>query len=243
MIVVCTDFGAQGPYVGQMEAAIEVITPGARVIKLFSDLPAFNPKASAYLLAAYTANFPEGTVFLCVVDPGVGTASRDPVILQAGGRWFVGPDNGLFDVICKRAVRLERWRIDVMGKALSASFHGRDLFAPVAATIACGQWPRCERIVGEASWGDIQDDLWEIIYIDHYGNAVTGIRAATVELAMVLEAGERSIRYHRVFGEAPEDQAFWYENSNGLVEIAWPKDSAAQQLGLRIGDAVRMIGR
>ena len=98
MIVLFTDFGLQGPYTGQMRAVLHQMVPGMPVIDLFADAPVGNPKASAYLLAAYAGWFAPGSVFLCVVDPGVGSA-RPPIIVEADGRWYVGPGNGLFELI------------------------------------------------------------------------------------------------------------------------------------------------
>jgi hypothetical protein len=102
MIVLFTDFGLSGPYTGQMKAVLHQMAPGMPVIDLFADAPVGNPKASAYLLAAYAAWFPAGSVFLCVVDPGVGGA-RPAMILEADGRWYVGPGNGLFELVQRRA--------------------------------------------------------------------------------------------------------------------------------------------
>jgi hypothetical protein len=102
MIVLFTDFGLHGPYTGQMKAALHQMAPAIPVIDLFADAPAGNPKASAYLLAAYAGWFPAGTVFLCVVDPGVGGA-RPAIILEADARWYVGPGNGLFELVQRRA--------------------------------------------------------------------------------------------------------------------------------------------
>src|SRR5260370_8216372 len=98
MIALFTDFGLHGPYTGQVKAVMYQMAPGIPVIDLFADAPVGNPKASAYLLAAYAAWFPEGTVFLCVVDPGVGGA-RPALFLQADERWYIGPGNGLFELI------------------------------------------------------------------------------------------------------------------------------------------------
>jgi S-adenosyl-L-methionine hydrolase (adenosine-forming) len=106
MIALFTDFGLHGPYTGQMKAVLCEMAPGVPVIDLFADAPAGNPKASAYLLAAYAAWFPERTVFLCVVDPGVGGA-RPALALEADDRWYVGPGNGLFELV-QRRVRQER---------------------------------------------------------------------------------------------------------------------------------------
>jgi S-adenosylmethionine hydrolase len=102
MIALFTDFGLHGPYTGQVKAVVYEMAPGVPVIDLFADAPVGNPKASAYLLGAYAAWFSERTVFLCVVDPGVGGA-RPAIVLEADGRWYVGPGNGLFELIQRRA--------------------------------------------------------------------------------------------------------------------------------------------
>src|SRR2546430_5580560 len=111
MIVLFTDFGLQGPYTGLMKAVLHQMAPGVPTIDLFADAPAGNPKASAYLLAAYAQWFAAGTTFLCVVDPGVGGA-RPPVVVEADGRWYVGPGNGLFELIERRAAKTRGWGID-----------------------------------------------------------------------------------------------------------------------------------
>ena len=135
MIVLFTDFGLHGPYTGQMKAVLHQMAPSIPIIDLFSDAPVGNPKASAYLLASYAAWFSAGAVFLCVVDPGVGGA-RPAIILEADGRWYVGPGNGLFELVQRRARQARSWDITWKPEHLSASFHGRDLFAPVARTMA-----------------------------------------------------------------------------------------------------------
>ena len=140
MIVLFTDFGLQGPYTGQMKAVLHEMAPGVAVIDLFADAPVGNPKASAYLLAAYTEWFARRTVFLCVVDPGVGSA-HPPIIVEADGRWYVGPGNCLFELVQRRATSTAGWDISWKPERLSASFHGRDLFAPVAAMLARGEPP------------------------------------------------------------------------------------------------------
>ena len=153
MIALFTDFGLHGPYTGQMKAVLHQMAPGIPAIDLFADAPVGNPKASAYLLAVYAGWFQAGTVFLCVVDPGVGGA-RPAVILDADGRWYVGPGNGLFELVQRRARKTRSWDIDWKPERLSASFHGRDLFAPVAAMLgAASRHPagraRITRIVGQ----------------------------------------------------------------------------------------------
>jgi hypothetical protein len=238
MIFLFTDFGASDLYVGQVKAVLHQRAPGAQVVDLLHEAPAFNVKAGAHLLAALAGRIPAGSVTLAVVDPGVGGA-RKPVAVLAGDRWFVGPDNGLLSVVAARANQAEAFAIDWKPESLSASFHGRDLFAPIAAMLARGD--RQAAGLGRKT-GLVHDfgenDLAEIIYVDHYGNAMTGLRAGGVPRHGRLLVNDRSIERARVFSEVPQGEIFWYENSLGLAEIAANAASAAGALGLRIGDAV-----
>lgn len=240
MIVLFTDFGRTGPYIGQMQAVLSRLAPGLPVIDLLADAPAFNPRAAAYLLAALATEFAEGTVFLCVVDPGVGTEARKPVVLEADGRLFVGPGNGLFELVGRRALQRHWWRIDWRPPAVSASFHGRDIFAPIAARLATGDHSGLEAIAGDLTGCEWPDDLNEVVYVDGYGNAMTGIRGETVTTSAKVEVAGRVLNYCRTFGEAPTGSAFWYVNSLGLIEIAVNQGSAAGQLGVHVGTQVRM---
>jgi S-adenosyl-L-methionine hydrolase (adenosine-forming) len=238
MIVLFTDFGLDGPYTGQMKAVLCRDAPGTAVLDLFADAPADNPKAAAYLLAAYAAWFPAGTVFLCVVDPGVGGA-RTAIVVEADGRRYVGPGNGLFELVRRRAEETRSWEIDWRPDRLSASFHGRDLFAPVAAMLARGAAvPGKLETSGADRRPDWPDDLAEIVYVDHYGNALTGLRAATVPEAARLEAAGRLLERARTFSDLPPGSAFWYENSNGLAEIAVNRGRADRDLGLAVGTEI-----
>ena len=199
------------------------------------------PGRRAYLLAVYAAWFPVGTVFLCIVDPGVG-GTRPAIVLEADGRWYVGPGNGLFELIQRRATRKRSWDIDWKPERLSASFHGRDLFAPVAAMLARGEPPPGHlREDGADRRGDWPDDLSEIVYVDHFGNAMTGLRAATLPPNTRLAAAGRVLERLRTFSDGPPGAAFWYENSNGLAEIAVNQGRADRDLGLAIGTAVEIV--
>lgn len=240
MIVLFTDFGLEGPYTGQMKAVLLRDAPGAPVIDLFADAPFANPKAGAYLLAAHAAWFPAGTVFLCVVDPGVGS-ERAAIVVEADGRRYVGPDNGLFELVVRRAYAAQSWEITWKPEALSASFHGRDLFAPVAARLARGENPLVELRPADAGrMLDWPDDLAEIVYVDHYGNAMTGLRAAALPPSARLAAAGRILSHARTFSQVPKGEALWYENSNGLAEIAVNSGHAARSLGLQIGTPVSL---
>lgn len=235
-IVTFTDFGAEGPYLGQVRAALLREAPTVPVIDLMADAPSFDPVASAYLLAALVAETPPGCVIMAVVDPGVGGA-RDPLVAEAGGRLFVGPDNGLFEPVMRRADGVRCWRIDWRPARLSATFHGRDLFAPVAGRLARGEAPEAAGCAPLAPprRADWPDDLARVVYVDRYGNAMTGLRADGVR--SLAAAGVALARADR-FSAVSAGEAFWYANSIGLAEIAVNGGSAAERLGLRVGDAV-----
>jgi S-adenosyl-L-methionine hydrolase (adenosine-forming) len=237
-LVLFTDFGSNDLYVGQLETALDRDAPGIRVIHLLHEAPRLNPRASAHLLAALVPRLPGGHVFVAVVDPGVGSA-RDAVAIEADGSWFVGPDNGLLSVVAARATSCRTWRVAEPPADISVSFHGRDLFAPLAAAIARGELP--DDLVARTDGLAVSlgaDDLAEIIYVDHYGNAFTGIRARGIPADRRLVAHGRKIGNGRVFASVSPGAPFWYENSLGLVEIAVSGGSAAQMLGLGIGESV-----
>jgi len=213
------------------------------VIDLMHDAPVHDPRASAYLLAALAAEIPEGSVCCAVVDPGVGT-DRPAVAVEADGRWFVGPGNGLFELIRRRAILCRRHVIRWHPERLSASFHGRDLFAPVAARLAAkGGLPDdwLDDDDGPPPGADWPDDLSEILYADRFGNLMTGLRAGKADRDGVLDIAGHTVRHARTFGEAAPGEPFWYENSCGLVEIALPNGSAAERLGAGPGHAVSAI--
>jgi len=238
MIVLVTDFGTADPYVGQMHAAIRGGVD-APVIDLLHHMPSFDVRAGAFLLDALQRQFPAGTVFVGVVDPGVGGA-RAPVMVKADDKWYVGPDNGLFNVVCRRASSLESFRVDWRPGRLSASFHGRDLFAPVAARLAKGEMPECSlwSLLATPDW---PAELAEIVYIDHYGNAMTGIRVDTLAANAIVRVKDERLDPGTTFAAARAGQPFWYRNSLDLVEIAVKEDSAAATLDLKIGDPVKVI--
>ncbi|TDX97946.1 SAM hydrolase/SAM-dependent halogenase family protein [Thiohalophilus thiocyanatoxydans] len=237
MIVLFTDFGYAGPYVGQMKAVLARQAPNVPVIDLMHDAPTFNARAAAYLLAALCEPFPDQSVFVSVVDPGVGHPNRRPVIVRADNHWFVGPANTLFNTVIKLAGEVEAWEITWRPSQLSDSFHGRDLFAPVAAQLALGRMPDAERIsVNKLLSPDWPSDLYEIIYFDHYGNAMTGIRSETLGTDQQLQIGDQMLEYTRTFSLAEKGRPFWYRNSVGLVELALYGDSVAERLNLCVGD-------
>lgn len=236
MIVLFTDFGVHDPYVGQVKARVAEHAPDHLVVDLLHDVPDFDTTAGAHLLAALAANLPPGTVFFAVVDPGVGTA-RDGVVLMADGHWFVGPDNGLLSVAAARAHDSKVWRIVWQPERLSSTFHGRDVFAQIAAEIARGNFPTDKLQPVDHLQIDLgAAELARVIYIDHYGNAWSGLRNVTPD-AEVRAAGH-VFRHSESFGFVGRGEGFWFINSAGLLELAVNRGSAAASFGLKVGDPV-----
>jgi S-adenosylmethionine hydrolase len=237
-IFLYTDFGSADIYVGQVKGVLHSAAPNSPVIDLLNDAQCFEVAASAHLLAALASQLPLGAVVIAVVDPGVG-GTRDAIVLEADGRWFVAPDNGIVSVVAARARQKRCYSIGEIPTIMSVSFHGRDLFAPAAARIARGEMHWSSRLAkAELDVGLGAEDLLQIIYVDHYGNAITGIRAASIDPAFRVTLGARELERARVFSDVPVGTAFWYENSIGLVEIAANGASAAVLLNLSVGQSV-----
>jgi S-adenosyl-L-methionine hydrolase (adenosine-forming) len=243
MIALFTDFGLEGPYTGQIKAVLWRAAPAVPAIDLFADAPTGQPRPGAYLLSAYAGWFPAGTVVLAVVDPGVGGA-RAAIVVEADGRRYVGPDNGLFELVVRRAADARSWVVTWRPERLSATFHGRDLFAPVAARLARGESPaalaRPGGLVRRLDW---PDELPEIVYVDRFGNAMTGLRAASLPARARLGVNRRALPRARTFSAVAAGAPFWYENANGLAEIAVNSGNAAATLGLAIGSPVAVLPR
>lgn len=239
MILLLTDFGAAGPYVGQLHLVLRRLAPEVALVDLQHDLPAFRPDLAGHLLAAHLELARPGDVLLAVVDPGVGT-DRAPLAVRLDGVWIVGPDNGLLEAALRRARSVESFHIAWRPERLSSSFHGRDLFAPVVARLARGERPDLAA-AAPTRFPDWPDELPAIVYLDAYGNAWTGLRAASLGAAAKLAVAGSVLARARTFAELPAGGLFWYENSSGLAEIAANGASAAALLGLAPGMAVSVV--
>jgi S-adenosylmethionine hydrolase len=241
MIVLFTDFGTHDPYVGQVKAKFAELAPSQQVVDLLHQAPDYNPHAGAHLIAAFAPTFPPGSVFLCVVDPGVGT-ERDGVVIMAGGHWFVGPDNGLLSIVASRNSDTKRWRITWQPEGLSNTFHGRDVFAIIAALIAKGEFPD-DKLDNKTSLHVEfdQGDLSRVIYIDHFGNAWTGLRGAGIPLGSRIVARDGEFQHAHTFGFVGKGEGFWFVNSVGLVELAINRGNASENLGIKVGDLVQVF--
>ena len=236
-IVLVTDFG-EGIYVGQMRARLGSLLPGAPVVDLVHDLPAFRVDLAAYLLPALIRDMPGGAIYVCVVDPGVG-GPRGALLARARDCWFIAPDNGLLAPLVRCTEGASVQRIGWYPAALSASFHGRDWFAPAAARLSAGKDLQTTPLDPSEMVGcDWPSERAAVVYVDRFGNLMTGLHAANHCSTQSLRVGNRALPHARTFCEVMPGEAFWYENAFGLVEIAVNQGRADRLLALSPGDAV-----
>ncbi|HYG08638.1 MAG TPA: SAM-dependent chlorinase/fluorinase [Pyrinomonadaceae bacterium] len=261
LITLLTDFGTADYFVGALKGVILSASARARIVDITHEIPAHDVAAGAFTLLAAYGSFPPGTIHVAVVDPGVGSARR-PLLISTQSHFFVGPDNGLFSYVCEREqdVRIYHLTNEKFFRApVSATFHGRDIFAPVAAALSSDVPPEAfgELIadpVQLAPLAPLREDGagWSaaIIHIDRFGNLITNITRR--ELAgeefrdgAKLELGGREISSFRQFyaaaaggGATGELFAIW--GSAGFLEIAANRASAAELLRAERGQQVRV---
>ncbi|MEJ2309625.1 MAG: SAM-dependent chlorinase/fluorinase [Gammaproteobacteria bacterium] len=235
-----TDFGLAGPYLGQVEERVYRIDPALRVMHLVADAPGYSPVEAGHLLAALASHTGEG-VFLAVVDPGVG-GHRKALAVDCGSQWFVGPDNGLFAALLAHREDARCFRIMHEPEVLSETFHGRDLFAPVAARLAAGHFVALEPVAAPDYAADILLAHC-VVYRDHYGNLMTSIRGGELDEGRALLLGDESISHAPRFEAVGHGEAFWYVNSIGLVEIAVNQGTAAERFQADVGSSIRIAGQ
>lgn len=234
LIALLTDFGSRDVYVGVMKGVMLGIEPRLVLVDLSHEVPPQDVTAAMLALEAAWPYLPVGTVFLCVVDPGVGT-SRRPVVVRAAGRTFVGPDNGLFSVLPDPEARelTAPWGL----AHRSHTFHGRDVFAPAAARLATGApfedvGPIIELVRRPLPAPD--GDRGEVIAIDHFGNCVTNLPGRE---AGVLVCAGRVACVRRAYGNVETGGLLALTGSTGRLELA-VRDGSATALGIRVGDRV-----
>lgn len=239
--VLFCDFGL--PYTGQMKARLCGDAPDTPIIDLFHDVPAFDIEAGSVLLAAHACDFPLGSIFLCVVDPGVGTDQRQPGVVFAGGRWFVGPLNGLFEHVLRRYGKdAQAFEIIADQSFVSATFHGRDIFAPTAARLAKGDQSRLKPIMLKSiRKADFQDDVRAVIYVDGFGNLMTGMRAKSLAKGQTVEVLGCKLPMVRTFGDVEPGTLLVYENAVGLLEIAASQASAHDVLCISTLPKIKIV--
>jgi S-adenosylmethionine hydrolase len=256
VITITTDFGHKGPFVGVMKGVILSRFPAARLVDLTHEILVHWPAEAGFWLARSFAYFPSGTVHIAVVDPGVGT-SREIVAVSAQGHVFLAPDNGLLAPVVGRhpeaaIVKLDPARLTALGiQQPSATFHGRDIFAPLAAELAAGRCHPDELGSRGASlvpaWVDEPGVepyavTGVVISIDHFGNLITNIDASLLKrfAAPVVHTGTHTFHLARTYGDAQPGEYLALVNSFGVIEIARAEQSAADGLGLSRGAPVEV---
>ena len=244
LITLLTDFGLSDSYVAEVKGALLSAAPGATLVDLSHDVPLGSVVAAQYLLSRTWQRYPTGTVHLVVVDPGVGTARR-ALAASAGGHHFVAPDNGLLTPVLDGATVVE---LAVPDDA-SATFHGRDVFAPAAARLAGGADvsglgpPVGDPILTPLPVpGEDRDGVvGEVVYIDRFGTLISNIQAtALVGAGIVTIGGEFTAPVGRTFRDVALGALVAFGGSGGTVEIAARDRSAAQALGVGVGAEVRV---
>ena len=244
-----SDFGAGSGYPAQMKAEVLRALPGATLVDLSHDVAPFDVLAGALLLEACVPRFPLDAVHVAVVDPGVGTARRPVCVVDAQGRRLVGPDNGLFTPFLGAGARAYLVaRPDLVREPASATFHGRDVFAPAAAWLAAGGAPA--RLGPEVpdpvriDWGVASRGKGELegacLVADPFGNVLTSVRSEDLGGAPVREVvvEGRAARFVRTFGDGAPGELLALVGSSGRMEIAVREGSAARELGVRRGTPV-----
>ena len=240
LIALFTDFGQDGLYVGQLHAVISAALPEINVVDLCHAIPQHDIRAAAYLLPAYTRYLPPACIVVCVVDPGVGS-ERPHATCKADGRWYIGPDNGLFDVLEQHAHSFRKYHFLWPGK-VSDSFHARDIYTPAACLLTeSGKIDVLQAQPAEPGQKIFSADLNKIIYFDHFGNAITGLRGSSIKAESKISINSVSINHARTFSDVPKGDCFWYENANGLIEVAANQGSARDSLGLQLDDSLDLV--
>ena len=254
VITLTTDFGTSDHYVGTMKGVIASICPDALVVDITHDIPHFDIWSGAYAISQAAPFFPEGSIHVVVVDPGVGTARRG-ISCAFAQQIFIAPDNGVLSLAIDEASphrSRELQNPKLWLQPASNTFHGRDLFAPCAAKLAASvlQWddvgPELDGIVRLPHSKAVEEKqgFWHacVQSVDHFGNIITNLKAKQVSLqnsSFRLSVGGHTVdRFRNTFGEARRDELFVYAGSSGFYEIGINQESAAKILGTSPGDSI-----
>jgi S-adenosylmethionine hydrolase len=257
LITLLTDFGTADYFVGAMKGVILSINADARIVDITHEIPPQDVRAGAYTLSAVYQTFPAGTIHVAVVDPGVGS-NRRPILVSAGKQFFVGPDNGLFSFVYEREVETRVFHLtneDYFRQPVSATFHGRDVFAPIAGALSKGISPeqlgveikdylRLSNLKPKRT--DTQTIEASIIHIDRFGNCITNLTREDLTEEMIARGiclkinGREITSFRRFFAEDEKspDELFAIWGSAGYLEIAAFRASAASSLDTKTGQPV-----
>ena len=259
IIALITDFGLKDPYVAEMKAVILNICPKARIIDITHQVEKFNVRMGAFILASASQHFPKETIYVGVVDPGVGTKRR-PIIVETSNSLYVGPDNGLLMMAAEKQgikhvheIKNKRYMLP----KVSRTFHGRDIFAPAAAHLANGISPEefgleiKDYIVPEYAKPIIDGNalIGEVLHIDDFGNLITNISEETLsEIGLAegdlikLSFRDESFRLRicRAYGEVDAGEPLAIIGSHNFLEFSVNLGNAAKYFGLRVGDKLKL---
>ncbi len=258
VVTLTTDFGHKGPFVASMKGVMLTHFPAAKIVDLTHEIIAHWPAEAGFWLERSYKYFPKGTVHIAVVDPGVGT-SRDIIAARHDGHIFLAPDNGLLSPMLEAATDARVHSVDIpkleaLGiREVSATFHGRDIFAPLAAEIAAG---RCQiESLGPwtsdlvPSWVDSASKAGDgvagvVITVDTFGNLITNITEEILSDLKdpIVHVGGRFLPLKRTYGDVRPGEYLTLINSFGVLEIACAEQSAAQGLGAQRGAPVSVRG-
>ncbi len=246
LITLLTDFGSSDSYVAEMKAVLLSSVPGSVIVDISHEVPPGDRRSARYLLARSWHRFPAGTVHVAVVDPEVGTARR-ALAVQVKGHSFIAPDNGILSPILEGATVVEL----AVPEDASATFHGRDVFAPAAARLAMGEaLADLGPPVGDPILVPLpiprQDGAGvrgEVVYVDRFGTLISNIPGSAFEgVTGVVIGGEFTALAGRTFRDVPRGALVAFVGSGGTVEIAARDRSAAQATGVGMGGEVRVLG-
>ncbi len=252
-IVLLTDFGSRDYYVGVMKGVISSMNPVARVIDLTHDIEPQNIKQGAFVLWASRKYFPDDSIFVSVVDPGVGS-DRRIICGSIEGRLYLAPDNGLLDYVVAESAEHQFRTVtnrNLFLRSVSTTFHGRDIFAPIAAHLSRGlrlnelgesfSYPRCSPFYTSISTGK---NMGEVVYQDRFGNVFTSFlwREELLQRGATLKIGNRVVtKFAATYSAALTKGLIGIKGSSGLLEVAVNGGSAARVLKSAVGDRVALI--
>ena len=242
MITLLTDFGTADYFVGAVKGAILSVNPKAVIADITHEIPPQDIEAGAFTLLACYNTFPAGTIHVAVVDPGVGSERR-PIVVSVNEQFFVGPDNGIFSYICDRETSHRTFHVTAkkyFRPSPSTTFHGRDIFAPVAAALSKGVKPeQLGREIDDEVRLEPLDRVTRIIHIDHFGNCITNITRDQLKAGAGLVIKGKTIRdFRNFYGEDPSSKPFAIWGSAGFLEISVNGGSAAKTLRVKRGDKI-----
>ncbi|MCK5861111.1 MAG: SAM-dependent chlorinase/fluorinase [Candidatus Hydrogenedentes bacterium] len=253
VITLTSDFGMRDPYAAAMKGVLRKHCPSVFIDDLTHDIAPQDILEAALFLEAAVPSYPEGTIHLVVVDPGVGT-SRRAIAVGAGGHVFVAPDNGLLSLWLKKYLPDWIYEIDpavVDAAAISNTFHGRDIFAPAAAWLANGgipsrlgnELPHIKQLnIPDPIYTDDNQITGTILHIDRFGNCITNIRREEVETKIdSVHAGNHVIAFNNTYSDVPVHVPLALYGSGDRLEIAVNQANASRQLGLTRGTPVIIV--